>query len=342
MDDHLKIFQNINQSVEQLLTNKHNSSEIKQSAISLNKSVQPCLEELKQSAARLKMLLQSSFDDLDHAEDVWYSKQKIAAIATDEIWKKLDNLRKNHFRIRFLGSQCKRQVIQKAQASWKEVLEHIERKWFRHTGEEQPKIIGKEHKNIFIQEIRTVVSYQSQDLMKIIKKSLNTMYQEITSLHLESILQYIIFLDNKSKNEARIKINLMLNEIEASFRSLIVHSSCKSRSLLEFEHPFRSACQYLLNHNCNDIDWNQFARFKKEVYTKIIEIVNTVMDDRVNFAIKSIGQTIVFYTDFLERQYRYQQETPQQREAEKAWIDQQRKQLKQVYSSIEAILDPTN
>ena len=87
MDDHLKTFENVNQSVEQLLKNKHHSSEIKQSAISLRKSVQPCLEELRQSAAKLKILLKAGFDDLDHAEDVWHSKPKIAGVATDKIWR---------------------------------------------------------------------------------------------------------------------------------------------------------------------------------------------------------------------------------------------------------------
>lgn len=48
---------------------------------------------------------------------------------------------------------------------------------------------------------------------------------------------------------------------------------------------------------------------------------------------------IAFYNDFLERQERYQQETPEQREAEKAWIDQQRQQLEQVQRGIEAILN---
>ena len=158
---------------------------------------------------------------------------------------------------------------------------------------------------------------------------------------MENILKYINFLDKRNKKEARIKINLMLNEVEAKFRSLIVYSPCNLRNLLEFKHPFISALQHLLNHGSNELSWQQFCKFKKEVSTKIREVVNTVIDDRVNLAIKSIGQAILFYTEFLERQYRYQQETLQQRVAEKAWIDQQRHQLEQVCSSIEAILNPT-
>jgi DNA-binding protein H-NS len=53
----------------------------------------------------------------------------------------------------------------------------------------------------------------------------------------------------------------------------------------------------------------------------------------------AIEQAIAFYNDFLERQERYQQETPEQRQAEKAWIDQQRRELGQVQHGIEAILN---
>ncbi|NEP59789.1 MAG: hypothetical protein F6K31_22750, partial [Symploca sp. SIO2G7] len=130
MNDHLKTFHNINQSVEQILKNKYHSSEVKQSAINLRKSMQPCFAELKQSAARLKNLLEVGFDDLDHAEDVWQSKPKIATVATDEIWEQLDKLRKYHCGIRLLGSQCKREAVKQAQAFWKKILEPIEAKWF--------------------------------------------------------------------------------------------------------------------------------------------------------------------------------------------------------------------
>ena len=54
---------------------------------------------------------------------------------------------------------------------------------------------------------------------------------------------------------------------------------------------------------------------------------------------QALEEAIAFYNDFLERQERYQQETLEQREAEKAWIDQQRRELEQVQHGIEAILN---
>jgi len=60
----------------------------------------------------------------------------------------------------------------------------------------------------------------------------------------------------------------------------------------------------------------------------------------LNLATKAITKAIAFYNYFLERQERYQQETAEQREAEKAWIDQQRRELERVQQGIEAILNP--
>jgi hypothetical protein len=92
MNDYFNTFQDIDQSVEQLLMDEHKSLEIKQSAASLKDSVKPCIEELKQSATRLKGLVQMGFDDLYHAEDIWNSKPRIAEAATYEIGNNLVRL----------------------------------------------------------------------------------------------------------------------------------------------------------------------------------------------------------------------------------------------------------
>ena len=68
------------------------------------------------------------------------------------------------------------------------------------------------------------------------------------------------------------------------------------------------------------------------------KFITAIFDDRVKLATESLEQAIAFYNYFLERQERYQQETPEQREAEKAWIDQQRQELARVQNGMEAIL----
>ncbi len=89
MNEYFRAFQDITQSGAQLLTDEHKSLEIKQSAASLNDSVKPCIEELRQSASRLKRLIVVCSDELYHAEDVWISKPKSTEAATFEIWEQL-------------------------------------------------------------------------------------------------------------------------------------------------------------------------------------------------------------------------------------------------------------
>ncbi len=62
-------------------------------------------------------------------------------------------------------------------------------------------------------------------------------------------------------------------------------------------------------------------------------------EHRVKLATEAIAKAIAFYNDFLEQQERYQQETPEQREAEKASIDQQHQELVRVRDRIEVILN---
>jgi uncharacterized protein YdcH (DUF465 family) len=57
MNEYLKTFQDMTQAVEQLLTDEHNSLEIKQSATSPREVSSPCVEELKRSAVKLKGLV---------------------------------------------------------------------------------------------------------------------------------------------------------------------------------------------------------------------------------------------------------------------------------------------
>jgi hypothetical protein len=87
------------------------------------------------------------------------------------------------------------------------------------------------------------------------------------------------------------------------------------------------------------ISWEQFSKCSKEVATKLETIVIIIFDELIRLAEQAMEQGLTFYNDFLERQIRYRQETPEQREAEKAWIEQQLQELAQVQNGIEAILN---
>jgi hypothetical protein len=79
------------------------------------------------------------------------------------------------------------------------------------------------------------------------------------------------------------------------------------------------------------------VKFKDKVSSKLDKFITAIFDD-IKLATEAIAEAIAFYNDFLEQQERYQQETPEQREAEKAWIEQ-RQELARVRDGIEVILN---
>jgi DNA-binding protein H-NS len=72
---------------------------------------------------------------------------------------------------------------------------------------------------------------------------------------------------------------------------------------------------------------------------KIKEIVVLIIDNRVETVTKIAEQAVSLYEELLGKQERYQQETAEQQEAEKAWILQQRQELEQMQKNIEAVLN---
>ncbi|MDS1344706.1 hypothetical protein [Planktothrix agardhii] len=82
----------------------------------------------------------------------------------------------------------------------------------------------------------------------------------------------------------------------------------------------------------------QFDNFVNNVNNVIVENMAAGFTDWFKSTLSTTTEIIIFYNDFLEKQNRYEQETPEQREAEKDWIDQQRKKLDQVQKQINVIL----
>jgi hypothetical protein len=330
MNDYFNTFQNIDQSVEQLLMDEHKSLEIKQSAASLKDSIKPCIEELKQSATRLNGLVQVGFDDLYHAEDVWLSKPKITEAATYEIWEQLGEISGRASRIRLLENQCKFEALKQAKESWYERVERLTKKWFINNQNQTRKSLSWADKERFIPELKIAANLQIQELYSIIPRNLQLVYKEGQAIPSESIKHYISLLDSQSRADLNDQVNLRIANIESKFSNqLNLSLSDKIFNLL-----ISLAGQQLFA-----LEREQFVKFKDEVDAIIENTINSVFKERVELVTQALEEAIAFYNDFLERQERYQQETLEQREAEKAWIDQQRQQLEQVQHGIEAILN---
>ena len=336
MNNYFNTFQNITQSVEQLLNDEHNSLEIEQSARSLSNSVQSCIEELKQSATRLKRLVLVCSDELHHAENIWLSKPKIAEAVKHEIWEQLGEISGRSIRIRHLGSQCKDEAVNQANKSWEKRIDYLRTKYFENA-QGQPKTgIGWDEKNNFITEVKLETENQSEELNEIIKEKLNLVFKEIKNIQLKSLEYCVSLLNQQKTGEVSKQIDLISSEIQTKFGNFLEHLP---KYTLVFKTTVKPDLLALVEQGWGDISWEDVVNFKEKVASKIEKYITAIIDYRVKLVTEAIAKAIAFYNYFLEQQKRYQQETPEQRKAEKAWIEQQRQELARVQDSIEVILN---
>lgn len=153
---------------------------------------------------------------------------------------------------------------------------------------------------------------------------------------MDVIPRYIRLLDQQRKDIYIKKIDAIFSEIESKFSKPTEHLP---NGLIKLDTAIGSEVAALVSKGWGDIYWDEVLKFKYRVFSKIDKYITAIFDDRVKLATDALEQVIAFYNDFLERQERYQQETPEQRQAEKNWIDQQRQELTRVKMNIEAILN---
>jgi hypothetical protein len=336
MNSYYNIFLNITQSVERLVQDEHNSLEIKQSATTLSESVKPCIEELKQSATKLKQLMLVCSNELNHAENVWLCKPTITEAVKDQIWEQLGEISGRSIRLRQLGSQSKDEAVSQAKKSLNIGIECLRNKWFVDAKGQPKKGVGWDDKKGFINEIKPIIDFLHERLDQILKEHLNLVYEELKNIQLEPILHYISLLDRQKQDELNKQMKSLASEVKTKFNNPIEYLPNYIPSLKMTISPDLKA---LIDNGWGDIYWEDVVTFKNKVSIKIDKFITTIFEDRVKLGIEIIANAIAFYNDFLEQQERYQQETPEQREAEKAWIEQQHQALAQVVNSIETILN---
>lgn len=188
----------------------------------------------------------------------------------------------------------------------------------------------------FIQDIRQQFKNRNQKISTLVSDGLRLIFQEFYPLNLEITRELISLFDLSTKNILTHKIGSLLSEIENKFNSV---TDPIPKEIKEFNNAIVLELAALVNNGWGDIYWEDVVKFQNKVYIKIDVLIHSIFDDRVKLATEALEQAIAFYNDFLERQERYQQETPEQREAEKAWIERQRQQLQQVQDGIEVILN---
>ena len=337
MNQYFDSFQLVKDAADQVLNNVSNSVEIRASAERLNESTLPCIEEIKRSVTTLKDLTQVCIKDLDHAEDVWLSKAKIAEVPTSEIWEQIGELAGLKVRITLLTEQRQIEAIKQLNQVWEEKAKNARNLNFWDNG----KKVFKNSLNFFekdrlFKQIRSDMDSHAGQLNLALSESLTFVFNQVKHLNMETLKKYIQSFD------ATLQLTL-LDHLDKSTKELDFKFSNPTSVPSEFEKGYKetlnSPLDSLLQKSMMGVSLDQFEDFSKEVGSTTEKIISSIFKDRLNSAIAVIEESISFYNDLLEKQTRYQQETQEQRQAEKAWIDQQRRQLEQVQQGIEAILN---
>lgn len=333
----MQAFQNIAQSAAVVAADDYKSLEIKESATTMIKSVQPGFDELMGSATRLDKVVQKCRNNLDHAEDVWTCKLGIIQASKQEIWQQLGELSGCHVRINELGEQCQNSAIDKSQDYWDKIFDvRVKEKWFIDAAKKQKKGIGWSEKDNFIKDIPIVMNLVCMEINQIIKSSLVQIYQDLSTINLKVITQYFGILDRQTKDVLNHQMNLTFSEIANKFEQPTVYLPENTKLLRSALSP---ALDNLSKYRLGDLFWEEVVNFEKEVSVAINNFINSIFDDRLKVGSQALVEAMIFYNEFLEKQDRYQEETPAQRQAERAWIDSQWTEIQRVEKGVKVILN---
>jgi hypothetical protein len=340
MNEYFTIVRTVAKSTDELLAGCYhsvNSVEIKNSAGMLQTSLQPFLDELRRSATQLKPSLEVCLEDLDSAEDVWQSKQRVAEASTAEIWENIGVISGRWNRVRQLANESKAEVIKQVQQTWLTQFEELKKQFFFDAkAQRQRTAIGWSDKDGFNRDLPGKLSRLSESLDQAIKDTLQQLLQGIDINHLEPTQRFLNALDQQSQLELSSQQLQLMEELNEKFSQAMNQlSGAYSTNLSQVFHGVVDEWR----NRFGDISSNEVEKFREKVLDMIEVRVELIINDRLVMIDKVVEWALAFYNDFLDKQKRYQQETLEQRLAEKAWIDQQRQHLHLLLANLEKSLE---
>lgn len=344
MNEYFRTLQKLLNSTEQLLAGEYSSLdsvEIQDSAKNLNQSIQPCLKELKIYATQFNLLIKACLKDLDHAEDVWNSKQRVLDLSTVIIWEQLGELTGFDTQFQELCQKQLQLTINCAQDLSTEMIESIKKQHFWNVKNRRFKIdLGWEDKDNFNKYIANHIELYTKKLEKNIESDLEKLSLEFSKNVNNTIYAYLNLLDTKNLFSITRRYDKILKTIQECFENVdflmvdeqggVAESSLFSIAKI-FIDKWKTQRGYIER---NDID-GFGVKFKINMENNI----NNLFFDRMQFTQKLLKIKIHFYNDLLEKKSRYRQETPEQRLTEKAWIDQQRQALEEMQTKLDEIMN---
>jgi hypothetical protein len=291
------------------------------------------MDELREPAIQLKSRLESFLETLEHAEDVWDSKQRITEALTSEIWENIGTIAGRRNRIQPLATKLKVEVIEQVNQIWLAQFEELKKQFFFDAKAQRHRaVISWSDKDGFNRELPKKLSSISDSLDQAIKDTLQHLLQEVDINHLETIQTFLNALDQQSQLEFSSQQLQLMEELYKTFNQATRGYSTN------LSHAFHGVVDEWRNR-FGEMSLKEVEKFREKVLDMIKVRVELIIDDRLVMIDKVVKWELAFYNDFLDKQKRYQQETLEQRLAEKAWIDQQRQHLHLLLANLEKSLE---
>ena len=195
-------------------------------------------------------------------------------------------------------------------------------------------------KNNLFKELSLELQSQIKEVKLTLIESTKLIFFKEIKGQIASILKYTSHFDKKQETKLTTQIGSITESIvtlvERKFNEPLYTFPVSVKGLID---SVSDAAETLAKQGVLGVSWEQFVKCYEEVATKLETIVVTVFNALIKLATQALEEALVFYNDFLARQVRYRQETPEQRQAEKAWIEQQYFVLARVENGIEVILN---
>jgi len=334
MNEYFTSLREIDQSSTELLAGQYNavdSLEIKQSARALRISIQPCLNGLLQAQIQFGRNLIGCMKTLEQSEAVWHSKQQVIAVSDSVILEKVGEISGWWNRLQQFAAEEKAAIVKQANQDWLNQIEELKKKFFFDAKNRKRVVIGWGEKDGFTRELPYKISSVSGSLDRAVKETLRP-FKRLGIKHLDLAQMFTDLLAPELKSSITRKKESLLADLGNRFHLepvlmyIPAYAEGAALKLEEWQKRF------------GNISWVEVEKFRDEGFAIIEAQVDHKLNECLAMLQKVVKWALAFYNHFLERQKRYQQETPEQRLAEKAWLDQQRHLLQQLLANVEMSL----
>ncbi|NES24191.1 MAG: hypothetical protein F6K41_36085 [Symploca sp. SIO3E6] len=331
-----------------------------------NQTVNSYSLELQQSATKLKQFIQDCFNELKQAETVLNTKPQIAKLAKQKLLEKLGECSGLYVKISHLEEKFKKQTIEQAKTSWQKWIEklkeNLQKEWFADVRLEEEKVEDKNQlAQDYAQEFRQELIAKLDDWLN----NLITVNIQGIDQDLEMIQENIIELNQDIAIDLEFELIQEIEEVKKSLYSnteyfeeyfggdesesnllewafdttgLILGAVTSGiAGVFKFGGRGSDVPQPSIKQKVFEQSWNQLEQSQDEIFNKVQEIIVVVIADKIQSSTNIAEQAVSLYEVFIEQQQRYQEETTEQRSAEKAWILQQRQALGKVYKNVNAV-----